>query len=118
MTLSVRHVSASGRLDNDERWSFDRGDWRIDATVRMGARLVPVVVYACSQARPRLGAHPLARVDGETWRVLPVRYVRAWPNGLETLIAVACPIGDVLAPGEALALTQTPPNIDQELDQL
>lgn len=112
MTLHVRHASASGRLD--ELWDYDASERRLDVLVRLGALETSITVQVCSQARPRLGAHPIKRIDGESWRVLPARFVL---HGT-TLFPIACPIGDVLVPGEHLILTNAPASVDAELDAL
>lgn len=116
MTLSVRHASASGRLD--EEWSYLRNEQRIEALVRRGSVVLRLSFAICAKAKVRFGAHPIVRVDGESWRVLPERGVRIWPNGIERVVAIPCPIGDELAPGEHLILTNTPASVDAELAAL
>lgn len=116
MTITVRHSTASGRLD--ECWDFDVIQQRIEALVRMGGVSVPLEILVCSQERPRVGAHPILRVDSESWRVLPARYVVTWPHRSASLCAVSCPIGDVLAPGQHLILIHAPPTVSAELAAL
>ena len=112
--LTCRHISASGPLD--EGWEFRRG--HIEATVRRGATLIHLWIEVCSAVRPRFGAAPIVRLDGEGWIVLPVRFERTWPGGIETLTGSHCPVGDLLDPGEQLALTNCPERVSAELEAL
>ncbi len=114
--LTVRHSSASGPLA--EGWDFRRRTRRIEASVRQGAAVVALSFVVCSPDRPVFGAHPIRRLDGESWLVLPARYERTWPGGVETLTATPCPVGDVLAPGEQLALSNASDDVCKELDAL
>jgi len=114
--IQVRHETASGRLD--EGWEYDRRHQRILASVRQGAAILALDFLVCSYGLPLFGAHPIMRIDGETWTVHPCRYVRVWPGGVEELRAIGCPVGDMLAPGDQLILTNTPHNVDAELAKI
>lgn len=117
MTICVRHRSASGQLD-DEYWEYRRVDHRIDVTLRSGLLRIRFEVKVCSQEKPDFGAHPIVRVDNESWRVLPARFVRCWRHRIEALAAISCPIGDILSPGQHLVLTNAPPHVSAELEVL
>lgn len=112
--IYARHRSASGPLDG-EGWEFDRRHNRLLASVRQGGILLPLDVPICSYGLPVFGAHPIVRIDGETWTVHPCRLVREWPGGFEQLRAMASEIGDCLGRGTQLVLTNTPHNVDAEL---
>lgn len=114
--LYVAHVSASGRLDLG--WDFIADEHRVDAVIRLGTVPVHLSIHVCSRENPRLGAHPLQRIDGESFRVLPERYVRAFPNRIETLQPIRCPIGDILAVSEQLQLTHCTDAVVAELEKL
>ena len=112
--ISCRHVSASGALD--EGWQFRAR--HIEATVRQGATLVHLWIEVCSPERPVFGAAPITRLDGEAWVIMPARFERTWPGGFEVLAASPCPVGDLLAPGEQLALVNCPERVSEELERL
>lgn len=112
--ITVRHRSASGRTDG--RWE-KTGDV-IHVYTRIGSLPKSMAIPVCSQGRPRIGAHPIIRLDGERWAILPARYVLEFPNRVETLMARSCPIGDVMAVGEQLVIAQVPADVDIELDAL
>lgn len=116
MSITLRHKTASGRLDN--AWELVPCADRIHAVVRAGAIAASIDVEICSRARPRMGAHPIKRVNGEIWRIEAERYVREWVGGVERLRAIPCPLGDALGPGTSLTLTQTPPEVDDLLEAL
>lgn len=116
MKVTVRHATASGRLD--ELWTFSPASASVEGLVRFGAVSVPFVVRLCSIARPELGAHPIIRIDGQTWRVLPQRYVRKWPRGIETLAPIDCALTDEFPIGASLELICTPESVSEELERL
>ena len=118
MTLHVRHASASGRLD--EGWSFAPSVTRplVHVLARIANVSIVFDVHVCSRLRPMMGAHPVIRVDGESWRVLAERYIRVWPNGAETLRAIPCPVIPELGNGRNLLLSNTPADVDELLEQL
>jgi len=112
--VHVRHASASGRID--QWWSYANG--RIQANVRQGAATLALDFAVCSYGLPVFGAHPIMRIDGETWAVHPVRFVREWPGGVESLHALPCSIADVLGHGAQLIITQAPHVVSAELETL
>lgn len=116
MSVTLRHKSASGRLDN--AWEYDAREQRVHAIVRAGAIAATIDVEVCSPERPLMGAHPIKRVNGETWRIEAERYVREWVGGVERLRAIPCPIGDAIGPGTSLTLTQAPPVVGDHLEAL
>jgi hypothetical protein len=111
--ISARHVTASGRLD--EGWLLEGNV--IHACVRLGSVATSFAIHVCSRERPQLGAHPIVRVDGEAWAVMPERYVLAFHHRVDALAPIACPIGDILG-SEHLALTNCPSDVDEELSRL
>jgi hypothetical protein len=116
VTIEVRHASASGRLD--EAWQFFKADARLDVLTRRGSRPLALALYVCSADRPMLGAHPIQRVSGDTWRVLPARFTPVYSMQQMRLMAVPCAIGGELAPGEHLILNQAPDFVSLELECL
>lgn len=105
-TVHLRHISASGALDN--AWEYDAKDRRVRAMVRAGSCVGTVDVEVCTTERPRIGAHPIKRVSEESWRIEAVRFVVEWPQGLERLRAIPCPIADAIGPGTSLTIAQAP----------
>jgi hypothetical protein len=116
VTIQVRHASASGRLD--EAWQFFKADSRVDVLTHRGSKPLALALYVCSADRPLLGAHPVERVDGETWRVLPARFTPVYSMRQMRLMAVPCAVGGELAPGEHLILNQAPDYVSLELESL
>ena len=84
----------------------------------MGSHTLVLDMAVCSPARPVFGAHPITRVNDESWRVVPLRYVRTWPGGVERLEALRCPIADLLAPGDSIILTNCPDHVSKQLEAL
>lgn len=115
-TVHLRHRTASGSLDN--AWEYDPVEQRIRALVRAGSMIGGVDIEVCSPEQPRIGAHPIKRLAAESWRVEAVRYVREWPDGIERLSTIPCPIGDSLSPSASLTLTQSPPSTTAHLEAL
>ena len=113
--IAVRHVTASGRLD--ECWSLYAPDARIEALVRMGGVVVPLALYVCSAERPRAGAYRIARIDSESWRVLPELYVTIMMMGRPRLLAVPRAIQE-LAMGDQMHLANTPADVSEALELL
>lgn len=103
---SIRHITASGRLD--EHWSYDRARRVVTLFVRVGnVSLPPIDVPVCSDEARRAGAYPVRRRDGETWIILPARYLS---------VAAAEPRAVVVELGrEAVVLACTPSHVDDEL---
>jgi len=85
--------------------------------VRQGAATIAIDFAVCSYGLPIFGAHPIIRIDGETWAIHPVRFVRTWPGGVERLQSFVCPVADVLG-SEQLILTQAPHVVSAELETL
>lgn len=112
--IHVRHRSASGRAD--EYWELDSS--RILASIRHSAGSLALDAHVCSYGIPIFGAHPIVRIDDETWCVHPVRFIREWPGGIEALRAINCAVGDVLGHGVQLVLAQSPSHVNAELEKL
>lgn len=113
--ISLRHRSASGDLSNG--WEFDPRERSILCNVREGQRSVEFRVEVCARERLAFGAHPLARLDGESWLVLPERVIRTWPNRIEKLDTIRCPILAELGT-VAIALTNAPEAVSHALEAL
>ena len=114
--ITVKHVTASGRAD--QGWTFYPPDRRIDVLIRRGACPLALALYVCSREQPAAGAHRILRVDSDSWRILPERFMRIMVMGLARLIAIPAAIGSELAPGEHLLLTCCPENVTTELEAL
>lgn len=107
--LYVRHITASGRLD--EAWSYDPVARVVTALVRVGAVSLEVHVPVCSRDAPRIGTHPIRRVDSETWLILAARYIDR--NAVR-----GCALAPELAYGTSIQLTNTPPDVTLDLEAL
>jgi len=66
--LHVRHAVAAGRAG--DWWRFDV----VRKVVFMVLRHGTVAIDVCSPKKPRYGAYPITRVDGDTWQTAPARY--------------------------------------------
>jgi len=88
------------------------------AVVHVTLRRGEFDVVVCSDARAVYGAHVIRRVDGESWVILPLRYVRVWPRGVEQLMAVSSPVGDGCSPGDQVLLTNAPAEVSLQLESL
>lgn len=113
--ICLRHRSASGDLANG--WEYDPRERSILCNVRKGALSVEFRVAICSVERPMLGAHPTLRLDAESWRIPPERYIRTWPNRIERLETIRCPIVGELG-YVTIALTNTPHDVSEMLEGL
>lgn len=113
--ISVRHRSASGDLANG--WEYLPHERSILCNVRDGSLSVEFRVEVCARHRLVFGAHPIARLDGETWLILPERVIRTWPGRIERLDTIRCPVRAVLGM-VGIALTNTPEEVSQVLEAL
>ncbi len=130
--ITLRHRSASGRLD--ALWDWDPERMVLDLVFRLGtAQPRAVTVKVCAVDTPRLWCHPLARLDGESWRILPAMFVPATsslPGRPPTLAprdclgfggglrgAIPCELHEVVGSGMVI-LTNCPTIICEELEAL
>jgi len=113
--LCLRHRSASGDLSHG--WEYDEQERAVLCHVREGQLSVEFRVRICSAERLVLGAHPILRLDAETWRIVPERVIRTWPNRVERLETIRCPVNSALG-YVTLALTNTPPEVSRLLEAL
>lgn len=109
--LTVPHRTASGRLES--LWEFDPISKRIYLVVRGHGYTIPV----CSERNPRAEAYAIRRIDDVTWRVAPSAY-----NNNAARMAKVAPFpqdrADAPELSEFVHLTQTPPNVCLELEDL
>lgn len=111
--FQVRHRLASGSLH--ECWEFDAQRRVLDVVFRQGsAEPIGFTLPVCAPDRPRVGAHPIMRLDGESWRVLPAvfRYEGTM------LLPVDAPVHESLGHGTQMILTHAPADVDAELSSL
>lgn len=113
--ICVRHRSASGDLENC--WEYVAGEQRVHVSLRMGSEVVSFSVAVCSAERPTIGAHPLRRLDSESWRIPPERYIRTWRNHVELLETIRCPLSDLVG-YFTLAITNAPGQVARQLEAL
>lgn len=131
--LALRHRSASGRLD--QLWEFCAVRGVVEVVFRLAAsEPIAVTVKVCHPDRPVLLAHPIMRLDGESWRILPAifipavsvsrdrdrsRYVprdcSARAGGLRD--AVPCDLHTAIGSSH-IVLTNAPADIDAEMEAL
>lgn len=72
--ITIRHRSASGRLDM--LWEFDPARRVIDAVLRMeGGPELAFAIRVCAPDKPIPFAHPILRLDSESWHILPAVFV-------------------------------------------
>lgn len=138
--LVLRHRSASSRLD--ALWEFDPARKVIDVVIRLGSEKPRAFTLpVCAPDKPRIWAHPILRLDGESWRILPSVFVPLEaaeelqaddvhgipiPRHAPILLvprdcrepAAACALHDAIGLGSHLVLTNAPPSIDIELAEL
>jgi hypothetical protein len=103
---SIPHRSAVGALRRS--WEYVPEWRRLVVSVMLGSLNATFAVEICAAERPVFGAVPIKRTGGETWRVLPERYIRTWPGGVERLEPLSQAIASELGVGESLILTNTP----------
>ena len=109
--IQVRHRKASGRLD--EAWEFDPARRVIDVVLRQGsAEPLAFAVPVCAIDKPRLGAFAMSRFDGESWRILPSRFVLQG----EKLVHQELAIHEAIGGRVQLVLTHAPLDVDAELE--
>ena len=96
-------------------WEFDPSRRVIDVVLRLGsARPIAFTVAVCAPDRARAGAHPLLRLDGSSWRVLPAIFVASFG----VLVPKDAPIHPTLGNGTQLVLSHAPADVDAELSSL
>lgn len=115
-SIYVPHVTASGSLRR--RWEYVPTGRRLVVAYESGSLDVHFAIEVCSRERPAFGACTIVRVDEERWRVLPERYVRTWPEGVEALVPLAQPIASSLGHGVSLLLTNAPDDVSALLERL
>lgn len=113
--IHVRHRSASGRID--AMWEFDGQRRVLDVVIRRGNATMAFTLPVCAVDKPRFGAFGLTRLDASSWRVLPIRYVWADASGTR-LVHRSERIHESLSLGDAVILSQAPPDVDAELSEL
>lgn len=74
--IALRHRTASGR--SDALWEFCSQRCVVEIVLRLGsADPLAVTIRVCAPDRPKLLCHPILRLDGESWRILPAIFVPA-----------------------------------------
>lgn len=131
--IQLRHRTASGDLAN--QWEYDPARGVLEIVIRLGsAHPVALTVPVCHPDRPRLLAHPMMRLDGESWRILPAIFLPtvsvsrdrtrsgltphdcARAGGLRS--AVPCELHEAIGSPAHLIITHSPPEQDAELEAL
>lgn len=103
----VRHRLASG--DVSSCWEYDPSRRVVDCVVRVNDLVsIGLTIEVCAVDRPYFGAHPIMRLDGDSWRVLPVRW-----NGAFVDAPLHASLGH-----EQIVLTHAPADVDAELEEL
>jgi len=127
--LTIRHRTASGDLSN--QWDFDPVRSCVELVFRLGnAKPIAVTVKACALDRPKLWCHPITRLDGESWRILPAIWgvapgsVVGVPPKLVPLDCIdriggplACDLHNAVG-SVHVVLCNAPPVVDAELEAL
>lgn len=106
--ISLRHRSASGDLENG--WEYDPAERRVHVAFKMGREEMTFSIEVCAAERLSIGAHPIKRLDAESWRVLPERVIRTWRDRVERLETIRCPFNGIVG-YFAIALTNTPADV-------
>jgi hypothetical protein len=111
--IAVRHRTASG--PSGSAWEFDVERRVVDVVLCLGsAAPVAFTVAVCAPDRAREGAHPVMRLDGESWRILPARF--RFEHGI--LVPIDAAIHVALGPGKQIVLTTSPADVDEEIASL
>ncbi len=111
--IHIRHRLASGRLD--EAWEYDSARRCLDVVLRLGsASPIAFTLPVCAIDKPRLNAFAIARLDGESWRVLPSRFVLQGDKLVHHEVAIHESIGGRIQ----IVLTNAPSDVDAELEVL
>lgn len=112
--IQVRHrLSSGGVLWNI--WDYDSARRVLEIVFQLGsAEPIAFTLSICAPDRARANAHPLLRLDGDSFRVLPA--VFRVEN--EILVPHDCALHSSLSHGDALVLTHAPADIDAELSEL
>lgn len=111
--LQIRHRTASGSLT--ELWEFDPARRALDVVFQLGsAAPIAFTIPVCAPDRARVGAHPVMRLDGESWRVLPA----AFRFEHDILVPYDLPIHPSLGHGMQIILTHAPAEVDAEIAAL
>lgn len=112
--LQVRHrLSSGGALWNI--WDYDPARRVLDIVLKQGsADPIAFTLAICAPDRARANAHPMLRLDGDSFRVLPA----VFRFESEMLVPHDCALHKSLSFGDALILTHAPPDIDAELSEL
>ncbi len=124
--LTVRHRTASGDLSNC--WEFDPQRRVVELVLRLGsAEPFAVTVAVCHPDRPRAHSHPILRMSGESWRILPAMFVpsfsvyrdreRSRLDPFDCTIRLPCDLHERIGMRQ-IVLTNTPPEQDEELEEL
>lgn len=131
--LVLRHRTASGDLTS--QWELDPVRGVIEIAFRLGsAHPVALTVLVCHPDRPKTLAHPIMRMDGESWRILPAIFLpaisvsrdrdrtRYTPRDCGRAIgiraAVTCELHDAIGAPWVIVLTNAPAEQDAELEAL
>lgn len=115
-SICLPHRTLRGGLEH--AWEYVPNAHKVLIALQTGSMHTVFSVDVCSANAPRLGAHPIARIDLETWRIIPMRYVRSWVGGVEQLTPFPCPISSSLTPGDALMLLNAPIEVTEQLEEL
>lgn len=112
-SIQVRHRLASGRLS--EAWEYDSARHVLDVVLQQAsANPIAFTLLVCAPDRARVGAHPIIRLDGDTWRVLPA----VFRFEHDILVPHDVVLHEALGHGNALVLTHAPADVDAELEAL
>lgn len=111
--IQVRHRLASGRVS--EAWEFDSARQVVDVVLQQGsADPIGFTLPICAIDKPRLGAYAISRLDGDSWRILPTRFIYSGGRLVHHEVA----IHEALGARTMLVLTHAPADVDAELETL
>lgn len=123
--ITLKHRTASGDLSN--QWEFDSARSVIEAVITLGsAKPIAFTIRVCAVDKPELWCHPIARLDGESWRILPAMIISAGVGKTEPRdcghsiglkAAIPCDLHHVIGPKQ-IVLTNAPEEIDREIEAL
>ncbi len=113
--IEIRHRSCSGRLDDVSMWEFDPSRRVVELVLRQGsARALELTIPVCVIDRPRLAAFAISRLDGCSWRILPIRFI--WEG--ERLVYFEVAVHPAIGGRVQLVLTHAPAIVDAEFEAL
>jgi hypothetical protein len=88
----------------------------VELVIQRGSIVTAFTVNVCAIDKPRFDAFALARLDSDSWRILPIRYV--WAGYGIKLVHDERAIHESLSKGDHIVLANAPEDVAIELQEL